>query len=82
MTPHLNRLVEIVQMWDHNICFYAELTKNIPSYHQILPLIWSSVRYGQTVNTEIILQSVQSDLSQQPMDHKLYICFGHTGKSV
>ena len=27
MTPHLNRLDETVQMRDHNICFYAELTK-------------------------------------------------------
>ena len=33
MTPHLT---EIVQMRGHNICFYAELTKIIPHYHQIL----------------------------------------------
>ena len=39
VTPHLNRLVETVQMRGHNICFYAELTKTIPNYHQILPLI-------------------------------------------
>ena len=38
VTPHLNRLVETVQMRGHNICFYAELTKTIPDY-QILPLI-------------------------------------------
>ena len=23
----------------HNICFYAELTKNFPNYQQILPLV-------------------------------------------
>ena len=38
VTPHLNRLVETVQMRGHNICFYAELTKVIPNYHQILLL--------------------------------------------
>ena len=38
VTPHLNRLIETVQMRGHNICFYAELTKIIPNYHQILPL--------------------------------------------
>ena len=38
VTPHLNGLDETVQMRGHNICFYAELTKIIPSYHQILPL--------------------------------------------
>ena len=27
VTPHLNRLVETVQMRGHSICFYAELTK-------------------------------------------------------
>ena len=42
--PHLNRLVETDQMRGHNICFYAELTKDtIPYYHQILPLIYSRV---------------------------------------
>ena len=35
VTPHLNRLVETVQKRGHNICFYAELTKIIPNYHQI-----------------------------------------------
>ena len=39
VTSHLNRLVETVQMWGHNIGFYAELTKIIPNYLQILPLI-------------------------------------------
>ena len=34
VTPHLNRLIETVQMKGHNICFYAELTKNYP-YHQM-----------------------------------------------
>ena len=38
VTPHLNHLVKTVQMRGHNICFYAELTKIIPNYHQILPL--------------------------------------------
>ena len=39
VTPHLNRLIETIQMRGHNIYFYAELTKIIPNYHQILPLI-------------------------------------------
>ena len=39
VTPHLNRLIETVQMRGHNIWFHAELTKIIPNYHQILPLI-------------------------------------------
>ena len=39
MTPHLNRLIETVQMKGHNICSY-DLTKIIPNCHQILPLIW------------------------------------------
>ena len=38
-TPHLNRLIKTVQMRGHNICFYAELTKIIPNYPQILPVI-------------------------------------------
>ena len=33
MTPNLN---ETVQMRGHNMWFYAELTKSIPHYHQIL----------------------------------------------
>ena len=32
--PHLNRLVEMVHMRGHNICFYVELTNNIPNYYQ------------------------------------------------
>ena len=39
VTPHLNCLVETVQMRGHNICFCAELTKIIPYYHQLLLLI-------------------------------------------
>ena len=39
VTPHLNRLVETVQIRGHNIGFSAELTKITPNYHQILPLI-------------------------------------------
>ena len=31
------------QLEGHNICFYAEITKIIPNYHQILPLNYSSV---------------------------------------
>ena len=33
VTPHLNRLVKMVQVRGHNICFYAELIKSIPNYH-------------------------------------------------
>ena len=29
VTPHLNRLIETVQLRGHNICCYAELTKII-----------------------------------------------------
>ena len=39
VTPPLNRLDETVQMKSRNICFYAELTKIIPDYHQIFTLI-------------------------------------------
>ena len=39
VTPHMNRLNETVQMRGHNIGFYAELTKIIPNYHQLLPLM-------------------------------------------
>ena len=39
VTPHLNRLFKTVQMRGHNVCFYAELTKIIPNYQQMLPLI-------------------------------------------
>ena len=39
VTPHLNCLVNTVQMRGHSICFYTELIKIIPNYHQILPLI-------------------------------------------
>ena len=42
VTPHLNHL-QTVQMRSHNICFYAALTKIIPNYHKILPLIYNSV---------------------------------------
>ena len=36
VTPHLNRLVEMVQMWGHKkiTCFLGELTKVIPYYHE------------------------------------------------
>ena len=39
---NLNRLIETVQMSANSICLYAELTKIIPNYHQILPLVKSS----------------------------------------
>ena len=39
VTPHLNRLNETVQMRGQNICFYAELTKIVPYYQQLLLLI-------------------------------------------
>ena len=39
VTPHLNRLIETVQMRGHNERFEAELKKSIPYYLQILPLI-------------------------------------------
>ena len=39
VTPHLNRRNETVQMRNHNVCFYAELTKIILNYYGILPLI-------------------------------------------
>ena len=31
VTTHLNRLEKTVQMGGHNICYYAEFTKSIPS---------------------------------------------------
>ena len=39
----MNHLVKTVHMRGRNIRFYAELIKIISNYHQILPLIWSSV---------------------------------------
>ena len=39
VTPHLNCLNKTVQMRGHNICLYAELTKIIPNFHQLLLLI-------------------------------------------
>ena len=39
VTSHLNHRIVMVQMRGHNICFYAELTKIIPNYQHILPLI-------------------------------------------
>ena len=50
MAPHLNRLIETVQMRGHNICFDAELTKITPNYHQIL-LIYSSESIKCDYNT-------------------------------
>ena len=45
VTPHLNCLVEMVQMRGHNIRFYTKLIKSIPNYHQIPLLIYSSGYY-------------------------------------
>ena len=69
VTHHPNRLVETVQMRGHiicfrrngsddgsqHICFWAELTKIIPNYHQMLPLIYTTGkpaiwRCSQTLN--------------------------------
>ena len=66
MTPHLNRLVETVQMRGHNICFSAELTEIIPNYPQILPLIYSSSHhdqgnYDQLIQKETPDQDVLTD---------------------
>ena len=43
MTPHLNSLVETVQMRGDYICFYAELTKIIPNYHLSRGLVLSTL---------------------------------------
>ena len=43
MTAHLKHLVEMVEIRGHNIGFCAELTKVIPNYNQIFPLIQNSV---------------------------------------
>ena len=37
--PSSNCLVEMVQLKGHSMCFYVELTKNIPDYDQIFCLI-------------------------------------------
>ena len=55
MTPHLNSLVETVQSRGHNIRFYAELTNIIPNYHQILPLIWSSVDLSSKTGLDFLV---------------------------
>ena len=39
VTPHLDHFTKTVQMRGSNIRLYAELTKIIPNYHQIFPLI-------------------------------------------
>ena len=49
MTPYLNHLIETVQIRGHNICFYAELTKIIPNYHQILLLALVSRHQGGAI---------------------------------
>ena len=38
----LSKPYDVTQLRGHNFCFYAELTKIIPNYHLILPLIYSS----------------------------------------
>ena len=43
VTPHLNRLLKSRRFRrGAQHMFYAELTKIIPNYHQILPFIYSS----------------------------------------
>ena len=37
VTPHLNRLVQTVQMRGHNICSDSALTIVIPNYRRIVP---------------------------------------------
>ena len=55
--PSSDHLVKMVQIRGHNICFYTELTKMIPNYPHILPLISSSVKvqYGVTIFWETIV---------------------------
>ena len=51
VTPHLNHF-KTVQMKGHNIRFYAELTKIVSNYHQILFLIYSSDATTRTYQTK------------------------------
>ena len=39
LKPYLNRLDETFQIRGHDICLYAEMTRIIPNYHLLLPLI-------------------------------------------
>ena len=75
-TPHLNSLVETVQMRSHNIRFYAELTKIIPYYQQIFPPIKSSVwvymnwKFGLLSEWEITLERRNFFLREQILSFK------------
>ena len=44
---HLKTLMKAIQISIHNVCFYANLTKDSPNYYIILPLIWSAGVYKQ-----------------------------------
>ena len=74
VTPHLKCLDVPVQM-RVTTCFYGELTKIIPNYHQILPLILSS-ESGQdhccspARNTVIIL-NIGTDRSEQTVQTQI-----------
>ena len=46
-----NVCVEKIQIRGHNVCFYAELLKIIPNYHQILEL-W--IKLGFMVKENLI----------------------------
>ena len=76
VTPHLNSLVETVQMRSHNIRFYAELTKIIPYYQQIFPPIKSSVwvymnwKFGLLSEWEITLERRNFFLREQILSFK------------
>ena len=71
-------------MRGHNICLYAELTKIIPNYHQILSLslceiydsLKGSLRQIPTKKTHISLPTLTSlgfSRSRFPTIHNLYI---------
>ena len=51
-------LDETVQMRGHHIHFYAKLTKIIPYYHQILPLIYSSGHYLEPNRSKLAITKI------------------------
>ena len=53
--PHLNCLVETVQMRGHNICFYAELTKIVLNYHQIYSFLSRALKHLKLVRLILCL---------------------------
>ena len=50
--PSSDTLVRTVQMRDHNISLQKEITKIIPNYHPILPLIYSSASFELEVQSD------------------------------